>query len=299
MITTDALSAQRRGAIESLLTAVIAHDGISPLDEAARLALRGEGATHLLIEDGAAVTGYASLLEDGTLQGMVDPSRRRAGLGTELLAAVLERRPDAGVWAHGALPGAVALLEGQGLRQERLLLVLRRPLDAEHPLPPVPATDLPGVEVTSFVAERDAEDWVALNAAAFASHPEQGALTREDLDERLAEPWFDPEDMVLARTPEGLAGFVWVKREETADAEVPDPNTADAEIYVVATAPSAQGHGVAGHLLGTALRRLAELRVPGVELYVEGDNAPALALYERWGFGVSGRHLQLRRATEG
>lgn len=294
MITTDALSAQRRGAIESLLTAVIAHDGISPLDEAARLALRGEGATHLLIEDGAAVTGYASLLEDGTVQGMVHPAHRRAGLGTALLAAVLERRPDAGVWAHGALPGAVALLEGRGLRQERLLLVLRRPLDAEHPLPPVPATDLPGVEVTSFEAVRDAEDWVALNAAAFASHPEQGALTREDLDERLAEPWFDPEDMVLARTPEGLAGFVWVKREETADAEL-----SDAEIYVVATAPSAQGHGVAGHLLGTALRRLAERGVPGVELYVEGDNAPALALYERWGFAVSGRHLQLRRATEG
>src|SRR5690606_19802593 len=80
----------------------------------------------------------------------------------------------------------------------------------------------------------------------------------------------------------------WVKREH------PGATASDAEIYVVATDPSVQGHGVAGHLLAASLRRLQEAGVPGVELYVEADNAPALRLYENWGFAVSGRDVQMR-----
>jgi mycothiol synthase len=55
-----------------------------------------------------------------------------------------------------------------------------------------------------------------------------------------------------------------------------------------------QGHRIAGALLATALNRLLEDGVPGVELYVEADNAPALRLYEAWGFAVSGRDVQMR-----
>lgn len=293
MITTDALSARQRDALAALLTAVTEHDGISPLDEAGRLSLEGADATHLLVTDGqdpeAEVVGYAGLLADGTVQGMVRPSHRRCGHGSALLAAVLALRPDAGVWAHGALPEAVAMLEGRGLRRERLLLVLRRPLDAAHPLPAVRTSDLPDLERSSFVAERDAEDWVALNALAFASHPEQGAMSLADLGRRTAEPWFDPEDLLLARRGGELVGFVWLKREGAP---------AEPEVYVVATAPSVQGHGVAGQLLGEALRRLADAGEDSVLLYVEGDNTSALALYERWGFVEAGRHLQLRAVSE-
>lgn len=293
MITTDALTADRRGAVGALLEAATTHDGVAPLDEAARLALAGPGAHHLLIEQDSeqdvSLVGYAGVLADGTTQGMVHPDHRRRGQGTALLRAALAHRPDAGVWAHGALPASLAFLEAQGLTEVRRLLVLHRQLGAEHPLPPVPAPRLADLRISTFEVERDAEDWLALNASAFADHPEQGALTRADLDRRLAEPWFDPEDLLLARHEGELLGAVWTKR--TAE-------SAAAEIYVVATAPAAQGKGVAGHLLGTALQRLADRGVPGVELYVEGDNAPALGLYERWGFTTAEQHVQLR-AEEG
>lgn len=290
MITTDVLSATRRAAVDALLETTTTHDGVAALDEAARLSLDGGDAQHLLVIDGEQsedeeVIAYANLLADGTVQGMVHPDHRRRGLGTALLRSALDLRPDAGVWAHGALDGALALLRSQGLRETRHLLTLHRPLGAHHPVPETPASTLAGLELDTFRADRDADQWVSVNAEAFADHPEQGSLTRADLDQRLAEPWFDPEDMLLGRRDGELVGFVWIKRESAQ---------ADAEIYVVATSPSVQGHGVGGHLLGAALERLQETGAPGVELYVEADNTAALALYERWGFITSDQDVQMR-----
>lgn len=316
MITTAALSQTHRDAARDLLDTVTAHDGTAPLDEAARLAVTGGVAHHLLIEheptgeaDGDRLLGYASVLTDGTIQGMVHPAHRRRGHGTALLQAALDLHDEPGVWAHGALEGSLAFLSAAGLRETRRLLTLHRPLDADHPLAPVPAPRLEGLHLDAFDADRDADRWVQVNAHAFADHPEQGALTRADLDQRMAEPWFDPEDMVVARLEGELVGFVWIKREaperdaegdaESTDAQPADVEPSDAEIYVVATDPSVQGHGVAGFLLAAALDRLRTADVPGVELYVEADNAPALRLYENWGFTVSGRDVQLRPTGKG
>lgn len=296
MITSDALSRDERRSVETLLEASTAHDGVSALDEAARLALTGSGARHLLIPatgtdqpDLNAAAGYVSILPDGTMQGMVHPGARRQGLGTALLRAALAERPDAGVWAHGALEPALTFLRGQGLQETRRLLTLHRDLDGTESLPPVPAARVDGLRLETFEAERDADDWLEVNASAFADHPEQGALTREDLDRRIAEPWFDPEDLLLARDGEELLGFVWVKQ-ESSDV---------AELYVVGTSPSAQGKGVAGHLIGTALHRLQDKGTSRVELYVEADNTAALELYRRWGFTVAGQDVQLRLPEAG
>lgn len=310
MITTAALSQTHRDAARDLLDAVTAHDGVAPLDEAARLAVAGGDAHHLLLEhepageaDGDRLLGYASVLADGTVQGMVHPAHRRRGHGTALLRAALGLHDEPGVWAHGALKGSLAFLSAAGLQETRRLLTLHRPLDAGHPLAPVPAPRLEGLHLDAFDADRDADRWVQINAHAFADHPEQGALTRTDLDQRMAEPWFDPEDMVVARDEGELVGFVWIKREtpeQGAEGAVDSTEApADAEIYVVATDPSVQGHGVAGFLLATALERLRTAGVPGVELYVEADNAPALRLYESWGFTVSGRDVQMRPTGKG
>lgn len=304
MITTAALSQSHGAAIQELADSVTSHDGVSPLDEAARLAITAGDAQHLLLgadgeerTDAQPLVGYVSVLADGTVQGMVRPDQRRRRHGTALLRAALELRPDAGVWAHGALEGSVAFLTGAGLHETRRLLTLHRPLGPAHPVPEVPAPTLEDLHLDTFVADRDAEAWLEVNATAFADHPEQGAMTRADLDQRMAEAWFDPEDLLVARRGEDLVGFVWVKQEAAGEADGAS-SAVDAEIYVVATSPAVQGHGVAGHLLATSLTRLQEAGVPGVELYVEADNAPALALYERWGFSISGRDVQLRAAEK-
>lgn len=308
MITSDALSAAERTRVEALLEECTAHDGVAALDEAARLALTGPGARHLLLpsDDETAILGYASLLPDGTVQGMVHPGARRRGLGSHLLQAVLELRPDAGVWAHGALDEALAFLASHGLRVTRRLLTLQRDLGSgsaegqdapSAPLPPVPPARIEGLELDFFDADRDAQAWLELNAQAFADHPEQGSLTRADLERRLRENWFDPEDFLLARRGGDLLGFVWMKREHADGRD--DAAPAVAEIYVVGTAPEAQGRGVAGHLLGTALHRLQDTGADRVELYVEADNTAALELYRRWGFDLAHEDAQLRLPEAG
>src|SRR5699024_5570192 len=113
----------------------------------------------------------------------------------------------------------------------------------------------------------DAEDWVALNAEVFASHPEQGRLTLADLQARVNESWFEAENFWLARDDQArLMGYMWVKRE--GDQPL-------AEIYVLGVSPLAQGQGLGKYLTSYALAVMAERGVHTMDLYVEGDNTPA------------------------
>ncbi len=55
-------------------------------------------------------------------------------------------------------------------------------------------------------------------------------------------------------------------------------------MYVVGIDPDAQGGGLGTALTARGLRHLHEQGLPIVDLYVEGDNAPALKVYRNLGF---------------
>jgi mycothiol synthase len=140
-----------------------------------------------------------------------------------------------------------------------------------------------------FEAGRDEAAWVALNAAAFASHPEQGAFTTADLSRRLTRTWFRPGDLIMAEPqddadPSAPEGYVWVKLEGT-DQRV-------GEIYAIGVHPQAQGRGLGAKLLEAGLRRLAARGAREAILYVEGNNTGALRLYRRFGFKPETTHVQ-------
>ncbi|MGZ5373301.1 MAG: GNAT family N-acetyltransferase, partial [Aeromicrobium sp.] len=96
---------------------------------------------------------------------------------------------------------------------------------------------------------------------------------RADLDRRMDSDWFDPEGLFVAELAGKVVGFHWTKVEGQVG-----------EVYVVGIDPDAQGGGLGKALTVRGLRHLQERGVPAVILYVEGDNAPALALYRRLGF---------------
>jgi mycothiol synthase len=179
------------------------------------------------------------------------------------------------VWAHGALPAAAALAAKRGMEPVRELWVMARPL-AE--VPAVAPVD--GIRIAPFRPGTDDEAWVEVNARAFAHHPEQGAMTVEDLRERMAEPWFDPEGFFLAWRGAKLAGFHWTKvHEHSAYGDGPV-----GEVYVLGLDPGEQGHGLGRTLTQVGLEHLHDRGLSDVILYVEADNAPAVAVYTKLGF---------------
>ncbi|WP_345355958.1 mycothiol synthase [Actinoallomurus liliacearum] len=255
-----------RGAL-AVVEAAAAADGVGPLGESALLWLR-DGGGAVLTRDGGTLAGVG-ILDRDVAEFAVHPEFRRRGHGRALATALREQAGSLRVWAHGELPGAVALAGSLGFERFRALWQMRRPLDASLPEVTWPA----GVRLRTFQAGADEDAWVRVNARAFADHPEQGAWTRADLERREREPWFSPEGFFLAERAGELIGFHWTKVEDGVG-----------EVYVVGVDPSAQGLGLGRALTLTGLHHLRSLGLPTVMLYADESNTPATSLYERLGF---------------
>ncbi|MFJ9131000.1 mycothiol synthase [Streptomyces sp. NPDC102340] len=289
--TLTTLSAEQSAKVLDLLTEAARTDGQQAVSEQGRLQLRGgerEGVRHLLLSIGDELVGYAQLEDTDPIEApaaelVVHPAHRGHGhgraLGAALLAASGKRLR---VWAHGGHSAARHLAQVLGLTLFRELRQMRRPLtNLELPEPVLPA----GVRIRTFVPGQDDEAWLAVNAAAFAHHPEQGSLTQRDLDDRKAEPWFDPAGFFLAFRGDELVGFHWTKVHAQERL---------GEVYVVGVAPAGQGGGLGKALTATGLRHLAAAGLPTAMLYVDADNKAAVSVYERLGFTTYETDLMYR-----
>ncbi|SCE90511.1 mycothiol synthase [Micromonospora coriariae] len=268
-------------------------DGADPLDEHVLLRMRDPDApaVHLIARgDDGVLTGYAHLDTTDPVGGIgvelvVHPTYRRRGTGRALARGVLASATGPlRAWAHGDHPSAAALAVDLGFTRARVLWQLRRPLAAPLAEPRLPD----GVVLRAFRPGADDAAWLALNARAFAEHPEQGRWTSEDLRVRLAEPWFDPAGFLLAEeTASGrLLGFHWTKvHERPGSARI-------GEVYVLGVEPTAHGGGLGRALTTAGLAYLRDRRgLDRVMLYVDESNAGAVALYERLGFARWSAHI--------
>ncbi|MGW3290370.1 mycothiol synthase [Streptomyces sp. NPDC001002] len=289
-----ALTPQQTEAVLALLAEAARRDGQQAVSEQGRLQLRGgerSGVTHLLLSVGDELVGYAQLEDTDPVEApaaelVVHPAHRGHGhgraLGSALLGASGKRLR---VWAHGGHSAARHLAQVLGLTLFRELRQMRRPLtDLDLPDPVLPA----GVTVRTFRPGVDDSAWLAVNSAAFAHHPEQGSLTQRDLDDRMAEAWFDPAGFFLAFRDGELIGFHWTKvhAEEGLG-----------EVYVVGVRPGAQGGGLGKALTTIGLRHLAGQALPTAMLYVDADNKAAVSVYERLGFVTYETDLMYRTET--
>ncbi|GHH87896.1 mycothiol acetyltransferase [Streptomyces sulfonofaciens] len=316
--------------MHALIAEAARSDGQQAVSEQGRLRLRGgprEGVRHLLLTTNGELLGYAQLEETDPVEApaaelVVHPAYRGRGHGRALGSALLaETGKRLRVWAHGGHSAARHLAQVLGLTLFRELRQMRRPLTGlDLPEPVLPH----GVRVRTFVPGEDDADWLAVNAAAFAHHPEQGSLTQRDLDDRKAEPWFDPAGFFLAErtgaradgtdgadgtagtagtsgTGESTAGGAGAGASDTAGGRIigfhwtkVHAEEGLGEVYVVGVLPGAQGGGLGRALTTVGLRHLAALGLPTAMLYVDADNTAAVRVYERLGFTTHETDLMYR-----
>lgn len=243
--------------------------------------------------DGDAV-GYAGLVlpasvsDDALARGDIAVDRAQGPCGPTLralLAAVevLGSRHDAGrlqVWLRHATEEDLRCVTRAGFLLDRRLGVLTRSL-ADLPSAPAPA----GIEIGPFT-DADADAVVDVLATAYAGTPD-GGWTRERFDAKRAYDWFDPDDLLLARRPDGrLGGLHWTKRRGEGMGEV----------YNLAVHPDAQGERLGAALLIAGLEHLRSVGCDEAILWVDMANESATRLYTSLGFEVAWEDVALGRA---
>jgi mycothiol synthase len=266
-------------------------DGVSPLSEHALLHVRHgsvEQARDLVLTTDGTVAGYAHLDTgesgdaDADMSGelVVHPAYRRRGFGTALVTTLIDGAGGHGLrlWAHGDLPAAAALARSAGFTRVRALWQMR--MSANDPAAAVSSPVFPpGVAVRTFRPGEDEESWLGVNRRAFAHHPEQGSWTRQDLELREAEPWFDPAGFFLAERDGRVIGFHWTKV-HPAEGDAPSIG----EVYVVGVDPGQQGGGLGRALTLAGIAHLRDRGLGQVMLYVDEDNTAAVRMYTSLGF---------------
>jgi mycothiol synthase len=251
-------------------------DGQPPFSDQSLIDLRTGAKRLLMIGDTA-----AAIYSPDEAEFVVDPDARGRGLGTTLLETLLSLgRPGLRIWAHGDHPAARALAKSHGLTPVRELLQLRAQVPALAVTPTAPP-----FAIDSFRPGTDDDAWLRLNARSFSSHPEQGSVSQADLDELMAEPWFEARDFLVLRDGDRIVGYCWLKIEDSIG-----------EFYVVGVDPDRQGEGLGRRLMGAGFARLAALGIHTAALYVDADNLPAVTLYRALGFANHSVDIQYARA---
>jgi mycothiol synthase len=299
------LTSRQQAEVLGLVRNATRVDKVAPLSEQVLLSVRegaagagpgpATGSRHLLAYDGMQLAGYAHLEGGGddaaaTAELVVDPSSRRRGVGASLVHG-LEAARSAGwadgrtlrLWSHGDLGPARAFALHGGYSTVRELWQMRRSLRPDAA--PLPDISLPGgFRTRHFVVGRDEEAWLRLNALAFVGHPEQGRMTRHDLDRRIALEWFDASGFILVEDTRGpgpvLVASHWTKVVPPADGgDEPAVPPAEGEVYVVGVNPAYQGLGLGRAVTVLGLEHLRDKGLSEAMLYVDADNVAAVATY--------------------
>ena len=280
-------------AVSGLLARVEQTSGYAPLSEHKRLDLVNggrKGSVSCIATLDGRVIGYAHVAcDEGRvprrcgMEIVVEPGQSGQGILEELartgLAAVAE---DGGgqvhLWARHATELDDERAARLGFRPGRDLLQMTVALPLQAAPPPLWTE---GISLRTFRPGSDEEAWLDVNRRAFAGHPEQGGWDRDALEQRKAEPWFDPAGFLIAsddasETGDRIAGFCWTKVHPGATGE----------IYVIGVDDAYQGKGLGRSLVLAGLESLAERSMTTGMLYVDASNTAAVGLYRSLGFEV-------------
>ena len=298
------LSDTQQSLVLDLINRTTQHDGMPPIAEHILLHLRygGDKAdSHLLVEKDNQVIGYAHLDQTDLVAGpsvelVVDPDHRSAGVGKQLLSKAIEIcGNNLRLWVHGE--GEVAHNLATSFNFEKIRTVLQMSKSLTN-IQPLPAFDKE-IKIRSFLPGLDSKEWLELNNKVFKDHPEQGGWQISDLNHRLSEEWFDEKGFFIVEKNKHVIASTWTKvhgaHSHDHDGDVQShAHPAIGEIYITAVDPEYVGLGIGKALTITALNYLKYQGLTDAMLYVDFDNKVALNLYDSLGFKTSSKDILYR-----
>ena len=134
-------------------------------------------------------------------------------------------------------------------------------------------------QICTFDPAKDKATWLALNNKTFAKHPDQGNWVLADLENRMAESWFEPSGFFLAMEDGQIVGFVWTKIHQGLVQQEPV-----GELFVVGVDPDHAKQGIGKALSTEAINYFIAKGLKKAMLYVDADNLNGLSLYTKLGF---------------
>jgi mycothiol synthase len=302
------LTNTQQEAVLKLIADTTAFDNTPPIAEHILLHLRHGGDkadSHLLVEQENQVIGYAHLDQTDLVAGpsvelVVDPKFRGAGVGRQLLSKAIEIcGKELRLWVHGDQPAANALATSFDFEKIRTVLQMSRALTDIQQLPDLGKEVGKDIVIRSFLPGIDSDAWLSLNNKVFKEHPEQGGWQLADLNIRINEEWFDEQGFFLAEVNKKIIGSTWTKihgsHTHQHEGEIEShAHPAIGEIYITAVDQEYSGRGIGKVLTITALNHLKYQGLSSAMLYVDFDNKVALNLYESLGFTQSGMDILYR-----
>lgn len=282
------LSARDVEEITALYTGAIALDGGQPF-AADRDWLRGWylGATGVgTFDKGGRLVGICAR-RSATVAGVprtevfgqVDPAHRRLGIGTRLLAEILDGHTATApilLRTESLTDSAHALYERHGLRQTFAEDVMSLSLASDD----VPATVPTDIVLTEWTRD-NAPRFFAVYDEAFRARPGfPGWSMTQWVEWHTDDDDFRPDWSLLATTGGTDVGFVV------------GAGGTSGWIVQIGTVPAARSQGIASLLITEAVRRMRVEGMHSVHLNVNINNPRARGVYERLGFSTTGRRAR-------
>jgi mycothiol synthase len=255
--------------------------------------------------DGKEMVGFYSVLPRGEagghvmihVEGSVLPARRGQGIGTLLVAGMVERAARMRAEIRPDLPAKVTsagitsnqsqgdLLGSAGIRAERWSFVMRTPLDELPPTRPVPH----GYGLRTY-DQSMADELRETHNRAFRDHPNFTPWSEITWKQFVTGSRSFRPNLSFVVVPDGSDEIVAYSQAAEFDADLEATGCREMCVGRIGTVPEYRRHGLAAALLSHSLEAYRGAGYDQASLSVDSANPTgALGVYERAGFKVESR----------